>query len=256
MKSKKGKEKKEIIQENKKPPGKQGDEKEKDKENNIQQPQISPEEEKKMYEEGQEHIEELPKNPEESKETDENQKEAPKKQVLIKPRETYLQDKISKLNPNKNLMSNIKKELGEKVKTLIKEEKIVINNVPKDSDIIRYGYMEWDWYNTERFDNTNELFYKDNENNDFRYYGNQCYGLMNRKTMKIYLDSCNYCFNGNEDVENIHRGNKFNLNIYYATKPIFLDHIAYHEYYLNDNTNQAYILPYSINLINKYEFIE
>lgn len=131
-----------------------------------------------------------------------------------------------------------------------------LNNVPKDSDIIRYGYMEWDWYNTERFDNTNELFYKDNENNDFRYYGNQCYGLMNRKTMKIYLDSCNYCFNGNEDVENIHRGNKFNLNIYYATKPIFLDHIAYHEYYLNNNTNQAYILPYSINLINKYEFIE
>jgi len=125
-----------------------------------------------------------------------------------------------------------------------------LNDVPADADIIRYGYMEWDGYNTERFDNTNELFYKDNENNDFRYYGNQCYGLMNRKTMKIYLDSSNYIFNGNEDVQNIHRENKYNLNIYYATNPLFLDHLSYHK------SDPSYILPYSDKLMNKYKFME
>ena len=144
---------------------------------------------------------------------------------------------------------------------LILENDVVINtdkdlmfrylyDTPEDADIIRYGYMEWDGHNTETFDNTNELFYKDNDNNNFRYYGNQCYGLMNRKTMKIYLDSCNYCFNGNEDVENIHRGNKYNLNIYYATKPLFLDHLAYNK--LNEN----YIIPYSNELMGKYKFME
>ena len=144
---------------------------------------------------------------------------------------------------------------------LILENDVVINtdkdlifrylyDIPEDADIIRYGYMEWDEYNIDKFDNTNELFYKDNENSDTRYYGNQCYGLMNRKTMKIYLDSCNYIFYGNEDVKNIHRGNEYNLNIYYATKPIFLDHIAYHKIY------NEYVLPYSKKLINKYTFME
>lgn len=144
---------------------------------------------------------------------------------------------------------------------LILENDVVINtdkdlifrylyDTPEDADIIRYGYMEWDEYNIDKFDNTNELFYKDNENNNFRYYGNQCYGLMNRKTMKIYLDSCNYIFYGNEDVKNIHRGNEYNLNIYYATKPIFLDHFAYHKTY------DEYVLPYSEKLINKYTFME
>ena len=85
--------------------------------------------EKKMYE-GQEHIEETQveqKNIEEEK-----PKEIPKKEMLIKPRETYLQEKISKMNCNKNLMSNIRKELGDKVKTVIKEDNVLITEVPKD----------------------------------------------------------------------------------------------------------------------------
>jgi len=122
-----------------------------------------------------------------------------------------------------------------------------LNDVPKDADVIRYGYMGGG--NKKIYDMTNELFYKDNNNFYSGYYGNQCYGLMNRKTMKIYLDSCNYCFNGNEDVENIHRGNKFNLNIYFSTRPIFLDHIAY------DKSDINYHIAYSDELMNKYEFM-
>ncbi len=52
--------------------------------------------------------------------------------MLIKPRETYLQEKIVKMNCNENLMSNIKKELGNKVKNILKEENVVINKEPKD----------------------------------------------------------------------------------------------------------------------------
>lgn len=144
---------------------------------------------------------------------------------------------------------------------LIFEDDVVINKdkeliekyfnyVPEDADMIRYGYMSWDENLIKSFDNINELFYKDNENDSIRYYGDQCYGLMNRKTMEIYLDSCNQCFYGNEDVENIHRGNKYDLNIYYATKPLFLDHLAYHK------SVPGYVLPFSGNLINKYEYIE
>ena len=125
MKSNSVKNKKEI--DNKKPPIKEETKSEKKEE--PEKKEITEEMEKKMYE-GQEHIEETQveqKNIEEEK-----PKEIPKKEMLIKPRETYLQEKISKMNCNKNLMSNIRKELGDKVKTVIKEDNVLITEVPKD----------------------------------------------------------------------------------------------------------------------------
>ena len=129
MKGKKTtKQNKEIIQENKKPPVKETPKNEPDINEQQEKQKITEELEKKMYE-GQEHIEESPKeqiNPQNE------QKEVEKKQMLIKPRETYLKEKISKMNCNESLMSSIKKELGDKVKNLIKEENILITEVPKD----------------------------------------------------------------------------------------------------------------------------
>ena len=125
MKSNSVKNKKEI--DNKKPPIKEETKSEKKEE--PEKKEITEEMEKKMYE-GQEHIEETQveqKNVEEEK-----PKEIPKNEMLIKPRETYLQEKISKMNCNKNLMSNIRKELGDKVKTVIKEDNVLITEVPKD----------------------------------------------------------------------------------------------------------------------------
>ena len=55
-----------------------------------------------------------------------------KKQMLIKPREIYLQGKSQKMNPIKNLMSSFQKDLGDKVKTIIKEENVLITEVSKD----------------------------------------------------------------------------------------------------------------------------
>ena len=130
MKSKvSAKNKKALDQEDKKPPVKQVEkENEKEAQPQIEGKEITEEIEQKMLE-GQEHIEEQP--PEQSQEPQE-QKEPQKKQMIVKPRETYLQEKISKMSPNKNLMSNIKKDLDDKVKIIIKEENVPINKVTKD----------------------------------------------------------------------------------------------------------------------------
>ena len=127
MKSKKAV-KKELIQENKKPPVQDKPQNEKEKNNLQEKREITEEIEKKMCE-GQEHIEETPQDQLNQKNED---KEVPKKQVLIKPRETYLKDKISKMNCNGKLMSNIQKELGDKIKKIIKEENVLITDIPKD----------------------------------------------------------------------------------------------------------------------------
>ena len=131
MKSKSVKNKKEI--DNKKPPIKEEtkseNKEETEKKEEPEKKVITEEMEKKMYE-GQEHIEET--KVEQQNVEEEKPKDIPKKEMLIKPRETYLQEKISKMNCNKNLMSNIRKELGDKVKTVIKEDNVLITEVPKD----------------------------------------------------------------------------------------------------------------------------
>ena len=120
--------KKEIIKENKKPPVKDKPKNEKEKNDLQEKHEITEELEKKMYE-GQEHIEEIPQ---EQSNQENVEKEVPKKQMIVKPRETYLKEKMSKMNCNENLMSNIKKELGDKVKNIIKEENILITETQKD----------------------------------------------------------------------------------------------------------------------------
>jgi hypothetical protein len=133
MKTKKtAKSTKELEQENKKPPVKQIPQKEGENQDQLKQLEITEELEKKMLE-GQDHIEEAPQESQlEQHEGQESSKESHKKQMLVKPRETYLQEKIVKMNCNQNLMSNIKKELGDKVKNILKEENLVITEVPKD----------------------------------------------------------------------------------------------------------------------------
>ena len=123
--NKKTKKNKEILKENKKPPVKEEPKNEppkNEKQEKQEKQEINEELEKKMYE-GQEHIEEAPQ--------DQNN-EPPKKQTLIKPRETYLKEKISKMNCNENLLSNIRKELGDKIKKIIEEDNVLITDVPQD----------------------------------------------------------------------------------------------------------------------------
>ncbi len=153
MKAKKtGKSTKELEQENKKPPVEQVLQKEGDNQEQQKKIEITEELEKKMLE-GQDHIEEVPQEqPLEQQEEQESNKEPPKKQMIIKPRETYLQEKIVKMNCNENLMSNIKKELGDKVKNILKEENIDITEVPKDLN----KYIQKEIEKTEK--NVNESY--------------------------------------------------------------------------------------------------
>ena len=110
-----------VKKENKKPPKtKKSFQKEEDR------PDIIQDIESKMLE-GQEHI-----NVNNKEKMVQTKEEIKKKQVIIKPRETYLQDKISKMNSSKSLMTNIQKELGDNIKKIIKEENVIITEVPKD----------------------------------------------------------------------------------------------------------------------------
>lgn len=117
----------EVEKENKKPPVMQ------EASQSPENEEITPEQEKVLYE-GQEHIEENSQSQSfQSKEVvSENQLESSRKQIITKPRETYLQEKLSKLNCNKNIMSNIKKELNDQIKTMVDEDNVLITEVPRD----------------------------------------------------------------------------------------------------------------------------
>ena len=150
--------KKEVQNENKKPPIKVVEQKEttksenskkskkdvkekKDIKNEKDSQKIKIEEiEKKMYE-GQDHIEEkeLLKEKQEKQEAIEAKYEPPqptikeeRKQAIVKPRETYLKEKIGKMNYNVNLLTNIQKEMGDKIKNIMKEDGVVVGEKTKD----------------------------------------------------------------------------------------------------------------------------
>ena len=100
--------------------------------------------EKKMLE-GQDHIE--PKKEElKEKEKQEKQekieakyeppqspiKEEERKQTIVKPRETYLKEKMENLKYNVNLLANIQKEMGNKIKNIMTEEGVKVSDKTKD----------------------------------------------------------------------------------------------------------------------------
>ena len=101
--------------------------------------------EKKMLK-GQDHIE--PKEELKEKEKEKEKKETievkyeppqPKineleerKQTIVKPRETYLKEKLAKMNYNPNLMTNIQKEMGNKIKNIMTQEGVVVSEKTKD----------------------------------------------------------------------------------------------------------------------------
>ena len=117
----------EVEKENKKPPV--IEETPKVEENQ----EITPEQEKALYE-GQEHIEENSQNQsyQSNQLVTEIQDENSKRQIITKPRETYLQEKLSKIDFNQNLVSNIKKELKDQIKTVAEDDNILITEVPRN----------------------------------------------------------------------------------------------------------------------------
>ena len=65
------------------------------------------------------------------------QNEKPKKIIEIKPRETYLKDKISKLDFNNKVLSGINKGIDEQLKSVRQEiisQKVLLKDLPKNVD--------------------------------------------------------------------------------------------------------------------------
>ena len=97
---------------------------------------INSEKEKEFYE-GQDHIEENPPKQLEESLKVVTQKEieiqSPKK-IITRPRETYLEEKLSKLKCNTNIVSNIKKELNDQIKVMVEDDNILITEVPRSLD--------------------------------------------------------------------------------------------------------------------------
>ena len=88
------------------------------------------EEEKALFK-GQDHIEENENmNSKVIPETEEIETE--KQNVISRPREIYLQEKLSKIETNANLITNIKKELNGQVKTMMDDENVLITEIPTD----------------------------------------------------------------------------------------------------------------------------
>ena len=117
----------EVEKENKKPPVIEATPKVEENQ------EITPEQEKALYE-GQEHIEENSQNQsyQSNQLVTEIQDENSKRQIITKPRETYLQEKLSKIDFNQNLVSNIKKELNDQIKTVAEDDNILITEVPRN----------------------------------------------------------------------------------------------------------------------------
>ena len=120
----------EVEIENKKPPVLE------DLPQPVENQEITTQRERALYE-GQEHIEDISQDQlnqsnQSNQLVTEIKNENSKKEIITKPRETYLKEKISKLNCNKNLMSNIKKELNDQIKTMVEEDNVLITEVPKD----------------------------------------------------------------------------------------------------------------------------
>ena len=122
-----------------------------------------------MYE-GQDHIEEkdVLKEKQEKQEAIEAKYEPPqptikeeRKQAIVKPRETYLKEKIGKMNYNVNLFTNIQKEMGDKIKNIMKEDGVVVGE--KTQDLKKYMGVK-DKTRTEIENYENKKKYKEIKN--------------------------------------------------------------------------------------------
>ena len=116
------KRKSQINQENQEPPTTNSPNKETYKE--------ITEEEKNLFS-GQDHIEET-QNKIQNEITEKPEIEPIKENIITRPKENYLKEKLTKIETNPNLISNIKKELNGQVKTILDDDNVLITEIPAD----------------------------------------------------------------------------------------------------------------------------
>ena len=146
--------------------------------NEEQEPSNLIEQQEKMYLEGEPHLDPNAIN-------NENDNNVPppieKKQIITKPRENYLKEKLIKMN-NQSLLNNVQKGLGtqiENVKSQIKDSSVTITETPKD-------------LNKKLIDSENKIVRHSNE-----YYVNK----KKYKTIKELKDEQNMLTNKLRQIE-------------------------------------------------------
>lgn len=132
-----------------------------------------------------------------------------------------------------------------KNKTLIHE---MLNDIPDDADFVTYDprfiYDEDLNKFYDSLNNCNELFMKD-MGQYFFMFGGMLYGLMNRQTMKLYLDSQRNSFHMSDHVCGLF--SNVSVNKYIAAKCICTD-----EYNIESNFNKCIMNEYKNNFTEKY----
>ena len=214
--------KQELEKENKKPPILIVAQKEKEPEKNKQKESknlltIKTEEVEKVMLKGEIHIEEKENNKFNKKLKEKNEKqmmeeipkkiikEEDKKQLIVKPRETYLQEKISKMNLDNNLISNIKKEMGNKIKNIIKEEGVLIGK--KNENLKKI------FETSDKAKNGNENFENKKKYKEIKAMADKLNGL--KYTLKQIEDNEEFIKNNNESnlIMNSIESNNENMDL-------------------------------------------
>ena len=111
-----------------------------------------------------------------------------------------------------------------KDKNLIQQ---MLTEIPDDADFVTYDprfSQPWDFDTFEnKITNCNDLFMKNNPNDYEFIFGGILYGIMNRQTMKLYLDNQRNKLMMSDHVEGLFT--KITTNKYIATKCICTDEL-------------------------------
>ena len=121
------------------------------------------------YQINEKELDKLPNN-DTSKQINENieqtdmdgmqEEEKPKRMIEIKPRETYLKDKMHKMNFNNNVLSGINKSIDEQLKSVKKDmisKKVLLKETPKSVEkYINKSFELGSNINTDNFDIKNK----------------------------------------------------------------------------------------------------
>lgn len=137
-------------------------------------------------------------------------------------------------------------------------------NIPKDADFVTYDPRFWkadDFYAFRNdLNNCKDIFVKDNGQYQFMF-GGMCYGIMNRQTMKLYLENQRKKFCMSDHVNGLFK--EVTVNKYIATKCICTDQYnilnKFNNLYIEymNNYNSAYGLnPDDFYQPNEYDIFE
>jgi len=137
-----------------------------------------------------------------------------------------------------------------KDKNLIEQS---LNNIPKDADFVtwdpRFGIPEdINQFSKDLDLNQQKLYIKDNGQYKFMY-GGMMYAIMNRKTMKLYLDNQRKKFCAADHIHGLFRN--ISVNKYISTKCLCTDQLNIENNFNVDNILK--LSPHMIGYICQYK---